>query len=91
MSTPVDLSVVETKTLLNELLSRFDAAAFVAIKVGLAGPGSHQVTQRWSGAHHPVLGLLADEQSCVQRDLDLIRLAAISKTDEPDEVDGSTN
>ena len=67
-----DLTLIPTDALLDQLFSRFDHAAFVALATTVEhsdGTGEHFVQRRWDGNTHVVIGLLSDIQYAVLCDL----------------------
>lgn len=56
----IDLSVIPTKELVDELVGRFDHSVFCGMQVGGAGPKDSVFRRRWKGNTHTCVGLTED-------------------------------
>jgi len=69
MSVEIDVQLIDTKILLNELLSRFDHAGFIGLMIPVDTTTQHEgpqaITRRWVGNSHCIAGLAADLKLCV--------------------------
>lgn len=78
-----DLHFESDEDLIDELLSRYEHACFVGLKV-LTGDedvtGIHQVRRRYKGNSHTVIGLLHDAQN-------FTHATYLETDDEPDPTD----
>ncbi len=57
----LEVALFSTDALTHELLSRFDHAGFIGMRVQVT-PETHQFMRKWKGNTHQVVGLLADLQ-----------------------------
>lgn len=61
----MDLSLIPIQDLYSEILNRFDNVVIVGLKIK---SDSKNISRRWKGSHHIIMGLCADVSNLVAQD-----------------------